>query len=242
VIHIEKYHNDYLFPNPTNCEYLRNLQAFRLTYDELLLNNSGYKNSLRKLKETLHKYAPNGNISFSQFRDDLSCRYAHNLPVPDDLKDLYVLSDRYSALELTQESDQDLKLNCGLFIDLLKDNIISSVRREQQNKPLFKFQYFSVHDSTLNAILNALSLLDRDNHRWPPFAADFVLELWRMEKGRGEVHYYIKAFYLGKIVKLPFSKESNPELCNVSDFIEHMMKTSIEKSDYEFLCNRKFVK
>ena len=59
-----------------------------------------------------------------------------------------------------------------------------------------KFRYFSVHDSTVNAVLIALDVIDEEHPGWPPFAADIVLELWK-SKNKGE--YFVQVFYCGEV-------------------------------------------
>ncbi len=78
-----------------------------------------------------------------------------------------------------------------------------------------KFRYYSAHDSTLNALLNAFELIDCDNEVWPPFAADITIELWKQFDPEKNTHnsYFIKFFYCDKVL-LKLTKKKNLNLIN----------------------------
>ncbi len=60
-----------------------------------------------------------------------------------------------------------------------------------------KFRYYSAHDSTLNALLAAFDMINDNNHSWPPFAADILIELWK--NGQNEDDYAVKIYYCQKV-------------------------------------------
>jgi hypothetical protein len=51
----------------------------------------------------------------------------------------------------------------------------------------------------------AFGLVTEDNHSWPPFAADVLIELWRRDapatsgSAAGKPEYFVNVLYLGKV-------------------------------------------
>ena len=66
-----------------------------------------------------------------------------------------------------------------------------------------KFHYLSAHDSTINAILVALNVDQKQLYTWPPFAADIVIELWKKTKESSSSEtvddYFIQAHYCNQV-------------------------------------------
>ena len=44
--------------------------------------------------------------------------------------------------------------------------------------------------------MNAFELIDHDNEKWPPFAANIAIELWKQEDKNS---YFIKFFYCDQV-------------------------------------------
>ncbi len=94
------------------------------------------------------------NYTFTQFRDDMSARQVrlkfslflfftlkylflnkvHGYSVPKDFQKLYEKSDRYAAMELFAANDHDLKISCGQFLKLIKDNLLVSAKNDKKHK------------------------------------------------------------------------------------------------------------
>ena len=76
---------------------------------------------------------------------------------------------------------------------MIKKNLVNTVN--EQDSSSHKFRYFSAHDTTLNALLNAFELIDDNNDYWPPFAADIIIELWKDSNNE----YFVQIFYCNKV-------------------------------------------
>jgi hypothetical protein len=126
--------DDILFPNPYGCPYFKEMMSF-MSYIKLFDTHRDYNQKLDQLKNELKKIDPNiGNVSFTGFRDDIAAREVHNLPVPSNLLPFYEMSHKYAAMEITKANSQNLKLSCGLFVNLIRDNFIQSARKDQLNE------------------------------------------------------------------------------------------------------------
>ena len=67
-----------------------------------------------------------------------------------------------------------------------------------------KFHFYSAHDSSLNALLVALDLInDNDDgcsFSAPPYAADFLIEVYTRKRNKQkEKKYYVKTFYCNEV-------------------------------------------
>ena len=77
---------------------------------------------------------------------------------------------------------------------MIKTNVLESTTTDKNGH---KFRYYSVHDTTLNALLNAFEMIDEESQQWPPFAADMIIELWREESNDD---YFVKLVYCGQVL------------------------------------------
>jgi hypothetical protein len=85
----------------------------------------------------------------------------------------------------------------------------------QQDAPSIspKFYLYSAHDTTL---LNMLGVLNSNDVRWPPYASNLLLELWRV---RGKA--FVRVIYNGKVMT-PVDSWCNLDKCDFDMFKEYL--------------------
>jgi hypothetical protein len=93
----------------------------------------------------------------------------------------------------------------------------------------------------LNAILVGLKVIKDgdDNHIWPPFAANIIFELWKDDESS---EYFVKTFYIGKLLKLPVGNKNNDngeEKCSLTDFNNLLKENSLTNEQYKKICSQK---
>lgn len=59
--------------------------------------------------------------------------------------------------------------------------------------PYRKLYLYAAHDTTLIPLLMALDIYD---NKWPPFAADLILELYQHRESK---KWFVQLHYLGKV-------------------------------------------
>lgn len=93
---------DYLFPNSVGCKLYAEINKF-IRKIVLFTHNQEYLQEFQNLAKELQVYHVDNaeRINFTFFRDDLSARQVHGLPVPEHLKELLAKSDKYAAMELS---------------------------------------------------------------------------------------------------------------------------------------------
>lgn len=81
-----------------------------------------------------------------------------------------------------------------------------------------KFFYYSAHDTSLSALLGALH---SQNMRWPPYASNFIFELWSKNSNATDklVNYSLRMIYNGEAVRTPWCVSG---VCPVSAFLNYL--------------------
>lgn len=247
LIKVHDHAQDWLFPNTLNCALLRNFD--RNIHEFLFNSNDEFRKYLKEMNE--HLGIPNDKkIKFTTFRDDLVARIAHNHDIPKELHKFMLNADRLAAMELLTLYGSNTKMTCGLFINLIKKNLLKSIENDigiSENKELnenYKMIYYSAHDSTIAALLSALNL---DNTRqieyiWPPFGANIIIELWKNDKklSNKQDNYFIRVLYLEKELELAQCNMDYDDKtkCNLNKFIELLDKSSVDEDSYKEMCNK----
>lgn len=234
VINVHNLSEDYIFPNAINCEYYQQLHAsFKklglFTKDEKFIKNLNELN--RKIPKK--KGEENEWITFTRFRDDMIARQIHNEKVPKHFEIDLENSHHYASKELSAMSTHDLKISCGRLLHMIKTNLLDATQQAAE-KQLHKFRYYSVHDTTLNALLNAFEMIDEENQQWPPFAADIIIELWKEE---AKPEYFVKFFYCGEEMKFKGSRGK----FTLDQFVKMLEKNEANEDTYGKLCSRAFI-
>ena len=76
-----------------------------------------------------------------------------------------------------------------------------------------KIVYYSAHDSTIGAVLGAFNLTQ---WRWPPYASNILIEMWKPEDNS---EHFVRFIYNGELVHLPFAESTE---CSLSKFIQYI--------------------
>lgn len=237
IINVHKLHDDCLFPNALSCSYLAQMYQFIEKLD-LYTSHLEYIENLNQLIDKLKNYGDNSNLTFTMFRDDMSARKVHNLPVPSHLEELFEKSDRYASIELTSSLRHNIKISCGRLLLLIKNSILETHKNDLNDikNDYQKFRYFSAHDSSLNAILCAFDYMNDSNESWPPFAAHIEIELWKNLRENNE--YFVRVYYCDKPVIMPGCRDQK---CKLEKFLEILNQHAINDQVYSDLCSQSFV-
>jgi hypothetical protein len=149
---------DILFPNPFGCSYFQELLSI-INYIKLFAAHHDYIDKLNELKNELKKVDSDvEDLTFNGFRDDIAARKvtkkkkeeekyyylliissclnskAQNLPVPNNLLPFYEIAKKYATMEFTKRNSQDIKLSCGLFLNLLRHNFLECAKRDESKE------------------------------------------------------------------------------------------------------------
>ncbi|EGD78031.1 hypothetical protein PTSG_09668 [Salpingoeca rosetta] len=192
---------EFLTPNTRACPRLREL------FVEARKNREADRHSAAKqLKQRLASLlrVDGKEVHFVGIRDALVARHAHSKEVPAFLDgsvrkavDQYAVDDVVSLFKYHQK--ESLTLSCGL---LLK-NMLSHFKSAQdptQAQP--RMRMFSCHDTTLLPMLLCFGIFDG---KWPPFAADICIELYRDENSVDD--HYVRVLYCGEPQRLPLATD-----------------------------------
>lgn len=233
LIHVNDAETDYLFPNTGNCAYLKEFYQKVGNEDKLKLNEDYVK-----FRNKLSAETGCVDSSFSMIKsltDDIFVRLAHEKHVPENLKALFEESFPWSTFEMKMDMTPKLHLFFGQFFGLMKNNIEKFIMNDiDQKVDSEKLFYYSAHDTTINGILLGLDLVD-ENHRWPPFAANIVIELWKDKDcdTKDLDNYFIRLYYCDQLKSLKSEcSNDDPTKCKLNNFIRILDKHSISRSTY----------
>ncbi|RNA22195.1 lysophosphatidic acid phosphatase type 6 [Brachionus plicatilis] len=237
LVHTNQLEIDYLYPNLLECPYIqlkRKLikKSFRFYAQDWNNQYHCFVDYLKK-KYNFRQHDVSNPLFVYEFLDEVHSRMAHGLEIPLGLSDLIQDANRFASIELGIEMMENLGINCGKFINLLKHLLLEvAFKHRNEKSDYYKFNYFSAHDNTLIALLIALNKIDESNYVFPSFGSDLVIELWKDSS-----RYYVKVYFNGKIIKInervfdrkKISKiEYNVNMLTSSDLIEEDGRMDLE--------------
>lgn len=216
-----------LYPNFYGCKLLKILGGHRWAESSTLPDIAA---DLQSIQEALG-IAAHQQVDFILIRDDMVARETHGLPCPPVL-DTWRNKVEQRAVDMicyiyNPSKRESLQLCVGPLLNLLLLNIEEKLQETSldPNKKLF---LYSAHDTTLIPCLMALGIFDM---RWPPYAADITLELY---KHRQTKEAFIKVSYIGQDQLLP---GCSGVYCPLQEFKQVLSAYSLSSDYYQSLCN-----
>lgn len=237
IINVNDLTTDYIFPNSLDCSYYSKMHQY-MHQLEFFKKNKTYMEDLKKLNKKIFNTDDEKSITFTRFRDDMIARHIHDLPVPEHLETEFERSHSLASKELSALSKHSLKISCGRLLHHVMNNLNDMTKKDTSNHTdFFKFRYYSVHDTTLNALMHSFEIIDEDTEVWPPFAADVVIELWKdVDAETNNNEYFVRVFYCDGPMKFKNDKFK----CKLSDFIEILKRHETSQDHYNHLCSKAF--
>ncbi|KAJ0005615.1 hypothetical protein NQD34_015509 [Periophthalmus magnuspinnatus] len=215
-----------LYPNFHGCKLLKILGGHRWAESSTLPDIAA---DLRRIQEALGIAAQ--QVDFILIRDDMVARETHGLPCPPAL-DTWRNKVEQRAIDMmcyiyNPSKRESLQLCVGPLLHILLLNFEDKLQGAlpEPNRKLF---LYSVHDTTLIPCLMAMGIFDM---RWPPYAADITLELY---KHRQTKEAYVKVSYIGQDQLLP---GCNGVYCPLQEFKKILSVHSLSSEHYQSLCN-----
>lgn len=216
-----------LYPNFHGCKLLKILGGPRWAESSTLPDIAA---DLQSIHEALG-IAAHQQVDFILIRDDMVARETHGLPCPPAL-DTWRNKVEQRAVDMmcyiyNPSKRESLQLCVGPLLHMLLVNIEDKLQTPSV-KPNRKLFLYSVHDTTLIPCLMAMGIFDL---RWPPYAADITLELY---KHRQTEEAYIKVSYIGQDQLLP---GCSGVYCPLQEFKRVVSAHSLSSDHYQSLCN-----
>lgn len=216
-----------LYPNFHGCKLLKILGGPRWAESSTLPDIAA---DLQSIHEALG-IAAHQQVDFILIRDDMVARETHGLPCPPAL-DTWRNKVEQRAVDMmcyiyNPSKRESLQLCVGPLLHMLLVNIEDKLQTPSL-KPNRKLFLYSVHDTTLIPCLMAMGIFDL---RWPPYAADITLELY---KHRQTDEAFIKVSYIGQDQLLP---GCSGVYCPLQEFKRIVSAHSLSSDHYQSLCN-----
>lgn len=219
--------DEILYPNFHGCKLLKILGGPRWAESSTLPDIAA---DLQSIHEALG-IAAHQQVDFILIRDDMVARETHGLPCPPAL-DTWRNKVEQRAVDMmcyiyNPSQRESLQLCVGPLLHILLSNIEDNLQKSSSELSRKLFLY-SAHDTTLIPCLMAMGIFDL---RWPPYAADITLELY---KHRQTNEAYVKVSYTGQDQLLP---GCSGVYCPLQEFKKVVSAHSLSADGYQSLCN-----
>ncbi|KAF8950984.1 Acid phosphatase-like protein 2 [Haplosporangium bisporale] len=227
-IHTLPVEMDYLTMNGGACPRMNQLRSqiekASPVMKKLYEDNVDFNNELKTLL--------GAERTWSGYMDTIMPRVCHGKPLQcrrsddgdddDDEKEECVTLDTASKIldnvatqttEMYRDAEgifEVLQLGIGPLAQEIKHNLVAA--KDGATKVLLNF--YSGHDTTLSPLLG---MLDSADMRWPPYASNMLVELWK--SGSGE--HFVRVIYNHKVVETK-SKWCDLSWCPLDKFMAHL--------------------
>lgn len=134
-------------------------------------------------------FEPDAHVSLGGIMEVLVCREAHGYPVPTSLDNL---SRRVTELKrFAFDARHERFCQHGDLLKLYVGRLLGEIV-DAMDTGSHKWTQFSGHDSTLIPLISVLNL---PSARWPDYAANVVLEVWRRDESDERI---VQVFFNGE--------------------------------------------
>jgi len=171
-------------------------------------------------------YTPPGS-AFFELADQFYCQSCHGVMNRKDIGEEFCRVSR-KAWELTRRALGKNPLHSRLRVGkLIEEILMAQFESVSDRDPTSsRFAILGAHDTTLAHLNSALSI---PTHAWPPYASNLVIETWK--SGASEQHGFVRIFYNGQMVALPWAPSSAEGLVGLDVFAaysRHLLQTTDE--------------
>ncbi|PFX32114.1 Lysophosphatidic acid phosphatase type 6 [Stylophora pistillata] len=220
TMHTEDEEREVLYPNMNYCRFLKNWVKYTVAHgkDEI----EGFNTRQKQIGEILNLNYKDLKPAVSvHLRDIVVAMLAHNMEIPQNiLQNLTLIEEQAVQVFLVTQCGMEnirreyLSVAIGVFLEEMTDNLFKKIVGQSP----YKMMLYSVHDTSVAALLLALDIFD---NKWPDFAADLAFELYRDKDNC----YFVRVLYQGEEKTLPGC--SGP-LCPLEKFKELVSKYFID--------------
>ncbi|XP_029434206.1 lysophosphatidic acid phosphatase type 6 isoform X4 [Rhinatrema bivittatum] len=220
-----------LFPNYHGCLGLKHLSSNKMLH---AYSQPEISEELQKLQQKMGLEEEKiKEVDFFLLLDNLLAEEAHGLAGSLVLKDMLQQIEQRAIdiifYVLEPDEREVLQLSVGPFLYILQDNMLQTANGSSATTKSRKLFLYAVHDTTLIPLLTALGIFD---NKWPPYAADLVLELYQHQYSK---MWFVRLCYKGEEQVL---KGCRTALCTLDEFLNRISAYALSPDEYSTLCTQ----
>ncbi|KAJ9057250.1 2-phosphoxylose phosphatase 1 [Entomophthora muscae] len=199
VIHSKPIEKDGLIHLYNKCKLEKQLTRGLVKTNEFQLANA----SLVKVAKDHGLGVSSHSLAAYKAVDNLRCLDCHQMSLPPSKSDksaIYEAMDEFTKAVYfpASRNAQFHRMHIGTYLKDLNQQL-QHTRKEA--KP--RFFYTSAHDASVSALLSSLDIGITGT---PPYASNFIIELWVKKRARSDDHKVVRFIYNGEYVKPSWCK------------------------------------
>uniref|UniRef100_F7EFL7 Lysophosphatidic acid phosphatase type 6 n=1 Tax=Monodelphis domestica TaxID=13616 RepID=F7EFL7_MONDO len=185
--------SEILYPNYDNCQTLRYMVSVRRLMATV---QPEFLEDLKKVQSEMGIDGSKG-VDFFLLLDNALAEKVHGLPSCPTLKKFTRMIEQRAvdtALFILGSRDREgLQMAVGPILYTLQNNMLELSTPSALPKDTRKLYLYATHDVTLMPLLITLGIFD---HKWPPYAADLIIELYQHKKSKD---WFVRLLYNDKV-------------------------------------------
>ncbi|XP_074119372.1 lysophosphatidic acid phosphatase type 6 isoform X1 [Sminthopsis crassicaudata] len=221
--------SEILYPNYQNCHSLRQMVRIRRLMASL---QPGISEDLKMVQEEMG-LDQHQEVDFFILLDNALAEKVHGLPSSPTLKKFTQMIEQRAvdtALFILGSRDREgLQMSVGPMLYVLQNNMLEAANPSTPPGNIRKLYLYATHDVTLMPLLITLGIFD---HKWPPYAANLILELYQHQESKD---WFVRLSYNGEAQVL---KGCPAEFCPLEEFLNILSTYTVSPEEYTALCSQ----
>ncbi|KAJ9057248.1 2-phosphoxylose phosphatase 1 [Entomophthora muscae] len=215
IIHSKPLEKNGLIHAYNKCKLEKQLSEKVFKTEEFQLANA----SLVKVAKDYGLGVSSHSLAAYMAVDNFRCRDCHQIPLPPSKSDksaIYKAMDEFTKAVYfpTSRNAQFHCMHIGAYLKDLRQKLQVPI-----TKGMPRFFYTSAHNASISALLSSLDIGITGT---PPYASNFIIELWAEKGRRFGLNNVVQFIYNGKYVHPSWCNKSHCSACTLLSYLHKL--------------------